>query len=153
MRKRGSFAYPSPVLADEDANRIEFELARADKPTLVRWVKELLDDRRARSGLLQAEARRLAHLRQRLKQAADYLDGLALKAQEEVAAPWRGKLPCPQCGAAVSGVRAEQRPQGHAIVHDHPAGRSASRTLEVASHRSDAPPFSRRTLRAPCSWS
>jgi len=64
----------SPILRScwlEDANRIEFELARADKPTLVRWVKELLDDRRDRSGLLQAEARRLAHLRQRLKQASN----------------------------------------------------------------------------------
>jgi len=124
MRKRASFAYSSPMLADDDANRIEFELVRADKPTLVRWVKELLDDRRARSGLLQAEARRLAHLRQRLKQAADYLDGLALKAQEEVAAPWKGKLPCPHCGAPASGVRAEQRPQGHVVVHDHPDGKT-----------------------------
>ncbi len=107
------------VLPDERADRIEFELRGADRATLTQWVKELLDDRRARSALLQAQARRLAHLRQRMKQAADYLDGLALKAQEEVQAPWPGKTVCPHCGAPASLVRVELREQGHAIVRDH----------------------------------
>ena len=111
------------MVSDEEANRIEFELRGADRATLTRWLKELLDDRRARSGILQAQARRLAHLRQRLKQAADYLDGLALKAQEEVEALWPGKLLCPHCGAPTSLVRAELRQQGHAIVHDHADGK------------------------------
>jgi hypothetical protein len=88
------------ILSDSDATRIEFELRRADRETLTRWLKELLDDRRARSALLQGQARRLAHLRQRLKQATDYLDGLALKAQEEVQAPWPGN-----CSALIAARR------------------------------------------------
>ncbi len=112
------------MLSDEEASRIEFELRSADRATLTRWVKELLDDRRARSGILQGQSRRLAHLRQRLKQAADYLDGLALKAQHEVEVPWPGKLLGPHCGAPTSLVRAELRQQGHAVVHDHADGKT-----------------------------
>ncbi len=110
------------MLLDEEAERIEREAARADRAALERWIRELLDDRRARTAMLQGQTRRVAYAMRRLRQAADYLAGLLRMAQEEAAAAWPGKLPCPHCGAPSVRVRAEQRPQGHEIVHDHPDG-------------------------------
>lgn len=52
-------------MAIADWYRIERQVATADRPTLARWLKALLDDRLARSALL-------ARLRQRMKQAGDY---------------------------------------------------------------------------------
>jgi hypothetical protein len=110
------------VLPDAEAARIEEQVGAADRQALVRWVWELLENRKARSALLQGQARRVAYLRKRLKQAAEYLDSLALEAQEECQAPWPGKQLCPHCGAPAAMVRAELRQQGHAVVHDHPDG-------------------------------
>ncbi len=110
------------MLLDEEAERIEREASRADRAALERWVHELLDDRRARTAMLQGQTRRVAYAMRRLRQAAEYLAGLLQMAQEEAAAAWPGKLPCPHCGAPSVRVRAEQRPQGHEIVHDHPDG-------------------------------
>lgn len=109
-------------MPDDQVARIEADLASADRPTLARWVRELLDDRRARSALLLGQTRRLSYTRRRLRQAFRYLDGLLVKAVQEAQAAWPSQLPCPQCGAPLSGVRAEQTQQGHAIVHDHPDG-------------------------------
>jgi hypothetical protein len=111
------------MLSDEEARRIEAQLPRADPALLGRWVKALLEDRRGRNAIVLGQTRRLVHTRERLRQATEYLDSLLLKAQNEAQSLWPGKLPCPHCGAPVSQVRAEQRAQGHAIVHDHPNGR------------------------------
>ncbi len=133
------------MLLDEEAERIEREASRADRPTLERWVKALLDDRRARTAMLQGQTRRVAYAMRRLRQATDYLAGLLQMAQEEAAAAWPGKLPCPHCGAPSVRVRAEQRPQGHEIVHDHPDGVHCTPT----GTRSPEPPTSSARTQAP----
>jgi hypothetical protein len=112
------------VLSDEQAARIEAGLTGADRATLERWIRELLADRLARSSLLLGQTRRLSYARKRLGQASVYLTGLLTEAEEEAAAAWPGKTPCPSCGAPLSGVRAEQREEGgHAVVHEHADGK------------------------------
>lgn len=98
------------------------EASRADRTTLLRWVRDLLADRQSRSALLLAQTRRLSYARSRLNQAAAYLAGLLRAAEEEAGAAWPGKLSCPHCGAPSVRVGAEQRAQGHAVVHDHSDG-------------------------------
>jgi len=110
------------MLSDEEARRIRDLATSADRGTLLRWVGELLEDRRERSALLQGLARQLAHLRRRLRQASKYLDGLLQRAEGTTREPWPGKLPCPHCGAPAVLVRAEQRSEGHVVVHAHPDG-------------------------------
>jgi hypothetical protein len=110
------------VLPDDQAERIEASLASADRATLARWARELLEDRRARTALVLGQTRRLAYARTRLAQAFTYMDGLLRAAEEEARAAWPGQLACPHCGAPSAVVKAEQRRQGHAIVHAHPDG-------------------------------
>jgi hypothetical protein len=110
------------VLPDDQAERIATGLASADRATLGRWVRELLDDRRARTALSLGQTRRLVYARKRLAQAFTYMDGLLRAAEDEARAAWPGQLACPRCGAPSAVVRAEQRTQGHAIVHAHPDG-------------------------------
>jgi hypothetical protein len=111
-----------PTISDQDAERIEREASRADRATLLRWIRELLSDRRTLSALLKGQTRRVAYARGRLHQAATYLASLLHLSEEEASVAWPGKLPCPHCGAPVAGVKAEQRAQGHSVVHDHPDG-------------------------------
>ncbi len=59
------------MLADVDARRIEDQSAAADRETLLRWVKELLEDGKERSVLLKRLARQLAYTRRCLRQAGD----------------------------------------------------------------------------------
>jgi hypothetical protein len=68
---------------------------------LRRWLGQLLADRRARSALIESLSRRIHHLRERIRQASAYLDGLTEGAMKVAAEPWPGKLPCPRCGAPV----------------------------------------------------
>ncbi len=110
------------MLSDDQAERIETGLDSADRATLARWLRLLLDDRRARTGLLLGQTRRLAYARKRLAQAFAYMDGLLRGAEDEARAAWPGQLACPHCGAPSAVVKAEQRSQGHAIVHAHPDG-------------------------------
>jgi len=111
-----------PVLPDDQAERIEAGLGSADRATLARWARLLLDDRRARTALLLGRTRRPSYARKRLAQAFAYMDGLLRTAEEEAKAPWPGRLPCPHCGAPAVVVKAEQRTLGHAIVHAHADG-------------------------------
>jgi hypothetical protein len=128
------------MLTDEDAARIEANTATADRATLARWVADLLADRRWRTTLLQGQTRRVAYTRKRLKQAAAYLDGLLRQAQDEAGAAWPGQLPCPHCGAPALMVRAEQRDQGYAVVHDHGSVSSPQLIQDVADHPPALPP-------------
>lgn len=102
------------------------DASRVDRAILVRWVRDLLADRRSRSALLQAQTRRLVYARNRLNQAAAYLAGLLRAAEEEASAAWPGKQPCPHCGAPTARVGAVPRAQGHAVVHEHPDGTRCS---------------------------
>jgi hypothetical protein len=110
------------VLLDEEERRIRDQAAAADRGTLLRWVGELLEDRKERSALLQRLARQLAYTRRRLRQASNYFDGLLQRAEGTSREPWPGKVPCPHCGAPTVLVRAEQRSEGHIVVHQHPDG-------------------------------
>jgi hypothetical protein len=132
------------MLSDEEVRQIEAQLPIRDPAVLTRWVKALIEDRRGRNAIVLGQTRRLVHTRERLKQATEYLDSLLLKAQNEARSLWPGKLPCPHCGAPVSMVRAEQRAQGHAIVHDHPNGSGCEDRQHLVA---DAAPKARPTDR------
>jgi hypothetical protein len=110
------------MLSDEEENRIRALAVAADRGTLLRWVGELLEDRKERSALLQRLARQLAYTRRRLRQASHYLEGLLQRAEGTSREPWPGKLPCPHCGAPAVLVTAEQRSEGPIVVHEHPDG-------------------------------
>ena len=99
------------MLSDRDADAIE--RGRREKvggPIVLKWVDQLLADRRER-------IRQLEHLRQRLRQAFRYLDGLVRDAHgaTPVTAPPRQPA-CPMCGRPyiqASGVS----PRGITYVH------------------------------------
>lgn len=127
------------MLSDGDAERIEDQAEAAERGPLLRWVRELLKDRRERSAVLLRLARQLAYTRRRLRQAAAYLDGLLRRAEADSHAPWPGKVPCPHCGGptVLSGSE-PQREGGHLLVHKHPdgvrcQGRPAGRDKEPRS--------------------
>jgi len=52
-------------------------------------LAELLRDRRQLVAVIQGLARQLHHLRERLKQASAYLEGLVEKAESTAKAPWQ----------------------------------------------------------------
>src|SRR5260370_17337846 len=83
------------VLSDEEERRIRDLAAAADRGTLLRWVGELLEDRKERSALLQRLGRRLGYTRRRLRQASDYLDRLLPPPDGPSRDPWPGERPCP----------------------------------------------------------
>jgi hypothetical protein len=115
-------------LADEDAARVK-EMVRDRReqkdPQLAHWTAKLLDDRAARSAVIQRLARHLHRLRRRFGQAAHYIDGLLASAHAATREPWPQKLLCPHCGAPVDQVRADHRPEDprhHVTVHCHVDG-------------------------------
>jgi hypothetical protein len=112
------------LLNDPDATRISDELSKcSDRATMTRWVRSLLDDRKARSALILSLSRQLHHTRQRLAQAANYLDGLLGKAHEATREPWPKQLPCEHCGAPTESAAAiPAKPTGHEIQTRHPDG-------------------------------
>jgi hypothetical protein len=115
-----------PLLGDDEAKRIEDEMAKTSNPEVLRrWLGQLLADRRARSALIQSLPRQLHHLRARIRQAGAYLEGLTAGAMKVASEPWPGKLPCPTCGAPVVMVLSmpnETRPGGHELVRRHSDG-------------------------------
>lgn len=112
------------MLSDPEAQRIADQAGNcADRATMTRWVRALLEDRKARSALILSLSRQLHHTRKRLAQAAQYLDGLLGKAHEATRQPWPKQDVCERCGAPVNAVRAlPQKPTGHRQVTGHPDG-------------------------------
>jgi hypothetical protein len=111
------------VLPDAEAERIADQADRSDRATLARWVRSLLDDRKARSALILSLSRQLHHARKRLAQAASYLDGLLAKAHEASRQPWPRQDVCERCGAPVNSAKAvPTKPTGHRILTGHPDG-------------------------------
>lgn len=110
------------MLSDDEAERLSWLRFRDSEAQ--RWIARLLQDRRERTAIIQRLARRLHHLRTRLKQAASYFDALVGKAHEITRQPWPRQQLCPRCGAPAMRVRMEQGPRGvgHVEVHDHPDG-------------------------------
>ena len=98
------------MLSDREADEIERgRRAHVGGPIVLKWVDQLLADRRER-------VRQLEYLRQRLRQAFRYLDGLVRDAQEAPPAAPRERPSCPACGkpyVRASGVS----PRG--IVYTH----------------------------------
>lgn len=98
------------MLSDREAE--EIERGRQHKvggPIVLKWVDQLLADRRER-------IRQLAHLRQRMRQAFRYLDGLVGNDSPPPKARAETKPVCPMCGkpyVRASGVS----PRG--IVYTH----------------------------------
>lgn len=134
---RYSFVYPPLVLSDHEAARISEGTERTkDATTLVRWIRALLDDRRARSALILRLSRQLHHVRGRLAQATRYLDGLLKKAHEDSREPWPDKAVCDQCGAPLDRVKTTPRePTGHHLANEHPDGTKC----HAQPNRMDAP--------------
>ena len=97
------------MLSDREAEEIERgRLQKVGGPIVLKWIDQLLADRRER-------VRQLDHLRKRLSQAFRYLDGLVRDARQP-SAPAPQKLVCPMCGkpyVRASGVS----PRG--IVYSH----------------------------------
>jgi plasmid stabilization system protein ParE len=107
------------MLSDHEAE----EIARGRRegvggPILLKWVDQLLADRLER-------IRQLEHLRERLRQAFRYLDGLVRAAQRPSAAPTAAPL-CPHCRKPY--VRAAGRSPA-AIVYVHADGRECRSSL------------------------
>ena len=103
-----NFRFIFAMLSDREAE--EIERGRRQKvggPIVLKWVDQLLADRRER-------IRQLEHLRKRMHQAFRYLDGL-VRGEVPPAEP-AGKPMCPMCGKPylrASGVS----PRG--IVYTH----------------------------------
>jgi hypothetical protein len=58
-------------------------MAKTSSPEVLRrWLGQLRADRRARSALIQSLSRQLQHLRERIRQAGDHLDGLTVGAMQ-----------------------------------------------------------------------
>ena len=101
------------MLTDHEADEIERgRRSGVGGPIVLKWIDQLLADRRER-------LRQLEHLRRRLNQAFRYLDGLVRDVQQgkPAIAAYRGAPPaCPKCGKAyerASGLS----PQGVVYVH------------------------------------
>jgi len=98
------------MLSDREADEIERgRRAKVGGPIVLKWVDQLLADRRER--ILQLE-----HLRKRMHQAFRYLDGLVRNGPSPAPPSPAGKPVCPMCGKPylrASGVS----PRG--IVYTH----------------------------------
>ncbi len=107
------------MLTDREAEEIERGRRRGvGGPVVLKWIDQLLADRRDR-------IRQLEHLRRRLDQAFRYLDGLVRNIQrpqpEKSAQP--GRPVCPKCGKSYERASGES-PNG--IIYFH-ADRSECR--------------------------
>jgi hypothetical protein len=129
------------LIDDSAAARIEEGLAaRTPEPTVARWMRALLDDRKARSALILRLARQLHHARRRLRQAAAYLDGLLAKAHEDAREPWPDKTICESCGAPLDRVRTTPRTtSGHRLTNEHPDGTKCHGTDQARDVPRDGP--------------
>jgi len=121
------FYFAMALLDDGEAERIRDGTATTSHaPTLVAWIRALLDDRKSRNALLLRLTRELQHVRGRLRQAARYLDGLVGNVQRAAGEPWPGQLPCPVCGAPVLKLATRQDPSvagSRVVVHVHADGK------------------------------
>ena len=104
------------MLSDRDAEEIERgRKQRVGGPVVLKWLDELLQDRRER-------IQRLEHLRKRLHQAFRYLDGLVREARQAQQVNPRD-LVCPKCGRPYERV-AGRSPD--AVTYFHPGGERCS---------------------------
>ena len=100
------------MLTDREAAEIERgRRAGVGGPLVLKWIDQLLEDRRER-------VRQLEHLRKRLNQAYRYLDGLVRDAQRPRSSPsTTSSTPlCPRCAkpyVSASGIS----PSGVVYVH------------------------------------
>jgi hypothetical protein len=127
------------MLTDREADEIERgRRAGVGGPLVLKWLDQLLADRRER--VLQIE-----HLRRRLNQAFRYLDGLVRDVQR--AAPKQTapapRPVCPKCGKPYARASGES-PNGIVYVHaDGRECRSSSSAAATASRQrplQDQPP-------------
>ena len=114
-------------LKDVEVKRAEESLDLRTPPShLLRWIKALHDDRRARIELALELSRQLRQVRRALQQAFKDLDSLTLGAYKASGKPWAGQLPCPVCGAPSVGLTMDVDGPGGAWapdkVHHHPDG-------------------------------
>jgi hypothetical protein len=87
------------MLSDREADKIERDRRqRVGGPVVLKWLDQLLQDRRER-------VQQLEHLRKRLHQAFRYLDGLVGEARQGQSV---NLMRCPKCGR-----RYERRRVGH----------------------------------------
>ena len=97
------------LLSDREAEEIERgRIQKVAGPIVLKWVDQLLADRRER-------VRQLEHLRKRLSQAFGYLDGLVRDARQQATPPPQ-KLVCPMCRRPYVGASGIS-PRG--IVYTH----------------------------------
>lgn len=84
----------------------------SEAPLVLRWLDQLLADRRER-------IQQLEHLRRRLNQAFRYLDGLVLNVQRgPISRP--GSVRCTRCGQPCEETRATST---SGIAYRHPEGK------------------------------
>ncbi len=129
------------MLSDPEAQRIADQVGNcADRGTMTRWVRSLLDDRKARSALILGLSRQLHHTKGRLAQAAKYLDGLLDKAHQRTREPWPKQDICPRCGAPADSAKAlPTKPAGHRVVTGHPDGTTCEAEPKLANPNRTSP--------------
>jgi hypothetical protein len=109
------------MLSDREADEIERgRRAGVGGPLVLKWIDQLLADRRER-------IQQLDHLRRRLNQAFRYLDGLVRDARRPQTTGGAGARPpeCPKCGKRYARAAGES-PSG--VVYYH-ADRTECRVL------------------------
>jgi hypothetical protein len=136
-------------LSDEEARQIATQLpAPRDErdglipPTLVmlRWLRQLLDDRRERSDLILGLSRHMHHMRERLRDAGTYFDKMASDGHKLTLIPWPASKTCKRCGAPFAlQVEPRRRDPALPVTGDvHPDGKKceqAERTFRTQTTR------------------
>ena len=108
-RHPGYFRLIFAMLSDREVEEIERgRLNKMGGPIVLKWIDQLLADRRER-------VRQLEHLRKRLSQAFRYLEGLVRDARY-APAPARQKPVCPLCKKPYTRASGDS-PRG--IVYSH----------------------------------
>jgi hypothetical protein len=111
-----NFRFSFAMLSDREADEIERGRKQgAGGPVVLKWLDQLLQDRRER-------VQQLEHLRKRLHQAFRYLDGLVGEARQGQS-PGPASLSCPRCGRPYE--RAAGRSPG-GVTYFHSGGQRCS---------------------------
>lgn len=115
-----------PLLADDQAARLQGFVSTLGVVDSGRWIRALLADRSERVALAQRASRQIENARRYLGRGERDrdLEQLLKEAKKTADAPWSNQLPCEKCGAPA--VRVGTDGARHGLVVTHPDGRRCS---------------------------